>query len=88
MFNYFKQIIFTAHHCIWGLPSSAFEVHHYKQLSYPAKICHVHCYKNYYCYNLQHIQAQIHTSFHRFTEIGQIFHKYIFNKKTFQVETW
>ena len=27
-------------------------------------------------------QAWIHTSFHRFTEIGQIFHnKYIFSKK-------
>ena len=35
-------------------------------------------------------QARIHTGFHRFMEIGQIFHnKYIFNNKnTFQVETW
>ena len=35
-------------------------------------------------------QARIHTGFHRFTEIGQIFHnklKYIFfNKSKFQVE--
>ena len=28
------------------------------------------------------VQARIHTGFHRFTEIGQIFHnKYIFDKK-------
>ena len=35
-------------------------------------------------------QALIHTDFHRFTEIGHIFHiKYIFdNKNTFQVEIW
>ena len=32
-----------------------------------------------------HMQARIHTGFHRFTEVGQIFHnKYIFiNKKHF-----
>ena len=36
-----------------------------------------------------HIQARIHTSFHRFMEMGQIFqNKYIFNKKNFQVEIW
>ena len=30
-----------------------------------------------------------HTGFHHFTEIVQTFHnKYIFNKKTFQVEIW
>ena len=36
-------------------------------------------------------QARIHTGFHRFTEIGQVFHnKYIFNnnRRTFQVEIW
>ena len=36
-------------------------------------------------------QAQIHTGFHRFTEIGQVCHnKYIFNnnRRTFQVEIW
>ena len=36
-------------------------------------------------------QAWIHTGFHRFTEIGQIFHnKHIFNNnsRTFQVEIW
>ena len=36
-------------------------------------------------------QARIHTGFHRFTEIGQVFHnKYIFNNscRTFQVEIW
>ena len=35
-------------------------------------------------------QARIHTGFHRFTEIGRIFHnKYIFsNKNAFQVEIW
>ena len=36
-----------------------------------------------------HKQARTRTGFQRFTEIGQIFHnKYIFNKKTFQVEIW
>ena len=36
-----------------------------------------------------HILAQIHTSFHCFMEMGQIFrNKYIFNKKNFQVEIW
>ena len=34
-------------------------------------------------------QARIHTVLHRFTEIGRIFHKYIFsNKNAFQVEIW
>ena len=36
-------------------------------------------------------QARIHTGFHRFTEIGQVFHnKHIFNNnsRTFQVEIW
>ena len=35
-------------------------------------------------------QARIHTVFHRFTQIGRIFHnKYIFsNKNAFQVEIW
>ena len=36
-------------------------------------------------------QARIHINFHRFREIGQIFHnKYILNNKknTFQVEIW
>ena len=35
-------------------------------------------------------QVGIHTSFHPFTEIGQIFHnKYVFNNnRTFQVEIW
>ena len=35
-------------------------------------------------------QARIHTGFHRFTEIGHIFHnKYIFdNKNTFKVGIW
>ena len=35
-------------------------------------------------------QVQIHTGFHRFTEIGQIFHnKHTFNNnKTSQVEIW
>ena len=39
----------------------------------------------------QPMQARIHTCFHRFTEIGQVFHnKYIFNNscRTFQVEIW
>ena len=33
---------------------------------------------------------RVHTSFHPFTEIGQIFHdKYVFNNnRTFQVEIW
>ena len=37
-----------------------------------------------------HSQVRIHTGFHRFTEIGHIFHiKYIFkNENTFQVEIW
>ena len=38
-----------------------------------------------------HSQVQIHTGFHRFTEIGHIFHIkiYIFkNENTFQVEIW
>ena len=36
------------------------------------------------------VQARIHTGFHRFTEIGHIFHnKYIFdNKNTFKVGIW
>ena len=35
-------------------------------------------------------QVRIHTGFHRFTEIGHIFHiKYIYqNKNTLQVEIW
>ena len=35
-------------------------------------------------------QVRIHTGFHRFTEIGQIFHnKHTFNNnKTSQVEIW
>ena len=35
-------------------------------------------------------QARIHTDFHRFTEIGQIFHKKLIfnNNRTFQFETW
>ena len=34
-----------------------------------------------------HYQARIHTGFHRFTGISQIFH-YIFNTRTFHVEIW
>ena len=39
---------------------------------------------------MQDFQVRIHTAFHRFTEIGHIFHiKYIFkNKNTFQVKIW
>ena len=40
---------------------------------------------------IHHNQARIHTGFHRFTEIGQVFHnKHIFNNnsRTFQVEIW
>ena len=43
-------------------------------------------------YKGQEDQARIHTGFHRFTEIGQVFHnKHIFNNnnsRNFQVEIW
>ena len=38
--------------------------------------------KHFFSKSILSDQARIHTGFHRFTEIGQIFHnKYIFSKK-------
>ena len=46
-----------------------------------------HVFPLHFIYSLQ---ARIHTGFHRFTEIGHIFHnKYIFdNKNTFKAGIW